>query len=86
MTDDQICPLCGGELDISTKDEAGYCKYWFVCLDFDDCRWESRTFRGPNVDPDESRVEREGYDRVMDEARMKALKEAKKKSTENFYT
>lgn len=84
MGDDQRCPDCGGELHISTKDEAGYCKYWFDCVNRDDCGWASRTFRGPNVDPDESRIESEGYQRVVEHARREAYEEAAEKTTDDF--
>jgi len=85
MNEDQHCPDCGGDLTIHTKGEAGYCKYWFICIDHEECGWESHTFRGPNVDPNEHRVEKEGYDAVIEDARRKALEQAHTKTTDDFY-
>lgn len=84
MADDQQCPRCGSPTQLSLKPEAGYFKYWFSCHERDNCGWESRTFRGPNVDPDETRVLTEGYERVMEEARRGAVEEAAEKTTDDF--
>lgn len=84
MADNQQCPRCSSPTQLSLKPEAGYFKYWFDCHDRDNCGWESKTFRGPKVDPDESRIPTEGYEKGMEEARQKAVKEAGEKTTNDF--
>ena len=68
------CPDCGGPTHVHLKDEAGYAKYWFICNDHEDCRWESRTFRGPRRSEDE--IDEIGFERHTELFRRDARQEA----------
>lgn len=68
------CPECGEKNSLTTKLEAGYAKYWFVCSTTDSCGWQSKTFRGPRRD--ESEIDDIGYERHTAKVREDARHEA----------
>lgn len=79
------CPDCGRDLEIQLKDEAGYAKFWFLCVGrkSGECEWGSRTFHGPRRD--ESEIDDIGYDKHRERYREEALEAADEVSQDDFY-
>jgi hypothetical protein len=61
---DEPCPQCGGELHFHTKQEAGFFKCYFRCIEESDtpinersCHWESIQFKARDKSPREKAAE-----------------------------